>query len=198
MLVLSLILAPAAPPAIPVAAQHRIRSAIEEQLKESPSTGAAVGVVRDGKLVYTNVFGFRNLAHHQPVNAQTQFEIGSVTKQFTAAAILQLKEAGRLSLDDSLAKYLPSFPHASELTLRDLLNQVSGLPNYGDSTSKGSLNKVEALVRGALHFPPDTKYQYSNTNYYVLGQVIRVVSGQPYEDYVRQHLFAPAGMDHSG
>ena len=89
----------------------RITAAVSKQTKGMPA-GAAVGVVRNGKLIYAKGFGMRDIAAHEPVDAQTRFEIGSVTKQFTAAAILQLKEQGKLALDDSLAKYLPSFPHA--------------------------------------------------------------------------------------
>jgi CubicO group peptidase (beta-lactamase class C family) len=189
-----------------LAVQNRITEAVDRELQELPSTGAAVGVARNGRIVYVKAFGFRNVAARQKVDAQTAFEIGSVTKQFTAAAILQLAEAGRLSLDDTLAKYVPSFPHADELTLRRLLNQVSGLPDYThskdfvtkvSSATDGSLEKVAHLVAGPLDFAPGTRWEYSNTNYYVLGQVVALVSGQSYEEYVRRHLFGAAGMKHS-
>lgn len=207
MFVLSMMLALVAPGQAPVASvQHDITAAVDKQLKENPSTGAAVGVVRDGKLIYAKAFGFRNVAARQDVDEQTQFEIGSVTKQFTAAAILQLREAGKLALDDSLARYLPSFPHSGEITLRDLLNQTSGIQDYThaknfmtklSSATDGGLEKVASLVNGPLDFAPGTQWEYSNTNYYLLGRVLELVSGQSYEEYVRQHLFAPAGMDHS-
>lgn len=206
MFVLPMLLALAAPAQSPVLSQEQITSAVERQLKENPSTGAAVGVVRDGKLVYVKAFGARNAAAHLAVDERTRFEIGSVTKQFTSAAILQLKEAGKLALDDSLAKYLPSFPHANELTLRELLNQVSGLPDYTHVTdfytklslTDGSVDKVAHVAAGDLHFAPGTRWEYSSTNYYVLGRVVEVVSGKSYEQYVRLHLFAPARMQHSG
>lgn len=167
--------------------------------------GAAVGVVRNGRLVYAKGFGLRDVAAHKPVDAGTQFEIGSVSKQFTAAAILQLKEVKKLALDDALAKYLPSFPHARDVTLRQLLNQVSGMPDYFDvkgaetifSSAPGGIEKVAAYAKGPLHFKPGTQWQYSNTNYYVLGRVIEIVSRRSYQAYVREQLFAPAGMSHS-
>ena len=169
-----------------------------------PSTGAAVGVVRNGKLVYAKGFGLRDIAARKPVDADTRFEIGSVTKQFTAAAILQLKERGKLALDDRLAKFVPSFPHAGQLTLRQLLNQVSGLADYTevrgidtDTSAPGGLAKIAAFARGPLHFVPGTRFEYSSTNAYVLGRVIEVVSQRSYDDYVREHLFAPARMSHS-
>jgi len=182
----------------------RITAAVAKQAARLPA-GAAVGVIRNGKLVYVKAFGMRDIAGHKLVDADTRFEIGSVTKQFTAAAILQLKERRMLALDDSLAKYLPSFPHARDVTLRQLLNQVSGLPDYFDvkgservfATTPGSIDKVAAYTKGPLHFSPGTQWQYSNTNYYVLGRVIEVVSHQQYDTYVREQLFARAGMPHS-
>ena len=107
-----------------------IDAAITKMLDEQHVTGAAVGVYQNGALIDLKTYGLRDVAKNLPVDAGTRFEIGSVTKQFTAAAILQLQEQGKLSIDDPVAKYLPAFPHASEITLRQLLNQVSGLPNY--------------------------------------------------------------------
>jgi CubicO group peptidase (beta-lactamase class C family) len=183
-----------------------IDAAITKQLDEQHIAGAAVGVYQDGALVDLKTFGYRDVAKKLPVDAGTRFEIGSVTKQFTAAAILQLQEQGKLSIDDRLAKYLPSFPHANEVTLRQLLNQISGLPDYTDlpdiatamSTTADATDKIVAYANKPLNFPPGTKWQYSNTNYWVLGKVVATVSGMSYEDYVREHVFKPAGMTHSG
>jgi D-alanyl-D-alanine carboxypeptidase len=183
-----------------------IDAAITKQVSEQQVTGAAVGVYRDGTLVTIKTYGLRDVAKNLPVDADTRFEIGSVTKQFTAAAILQLHEHGKLSIDDPLAKYLPSFPHASEITLRQLLNQISGLPNYTGmadiqtmmSTVPDATGKIVAYVNKPLSFTPGTKWEYSNTNYWVLGKVVAVVSGTSYEDYIREHIFKPAGMTHSG
>jgi D-alanyl-D-alanine carboxypeptidase len=183
-----------------------IDAAITKQLDEQHITGAAVGVYQNGTLVDIKTFGYRDAAKKLPVDADTRFEIGSVTKQFTAAAILQLQEQGKLSIDDPLAKYLPSFPHASEVTLRQLLNQISGLRDYTHdpgiatamSTVQDATDTIVAYVAKPLDFPPGTKWAYSNTNYWVLGKVIAAVSGMSYEDYIREHIFKPAGMTHSG
>jgi D-alanyl-D-alanine carboxypeptidase len=183
-----------------------IDAAVTKQFDEQHITGAAVGVYQDGKLVDIQTFGYRDAAKKLPVDANTRFEIGSVTKQFTAAAILQLQEQGKLSIDDPLAKYLPTFPHASEVTLRQLLNQISGLADYTNapdiatamSTVPDATDKVVAYVSRPLDFPPGTKWEYSNTNYWVLGKVIAAVSGMNYEDYIREYVFKPAGMTHSG
>jgi D-alanyl-D-alanine carboxypeptidase len=180
-----------------------VTAAVDKLFTTAQPPGAAIGVVQDGKLVYIKTYGLRNIAKNEPVDENTRFEIGSVTKQFTAAAILQLQEAGKLSIDDKLAKYFPDFPHANEITLRQLLNQVSGLEDYllkvppSQLSAPGGLSAVAALVQGPLHFTPGTKWEYCNTNYYVLGNVVEKVSGQSWDDYVREHLFAPAGMTHS-
>jgi CubicO group peptidase (beta-lactamase class C family) len=184
----------------------QVTVATQRLIDAEHGAGAAVGIVHDGQLIYVKTFGDRNIAGAKPVDAQTRFEIGSVTKQFTAAAILQLQEQGKLSIDDRLMKYLPSFPHANELTLRQLLNQISGLPNYTSmpdimntmATAPDAEGKITAYVAGPLHFTPGTKWEYSNTNYWVLGQVVATVSGMTWEDYVRANLFARAGMSHSG
>ncbi len=208
MFVLALLLAAADPEPSPqpsVALDDRLTALAGDAIESQHAPGGAVVVVRDGAIVYEKGFGMRNIAASEPVDADTQFEIGSVTKQFTAAAILQLKERGKLRLDDSLAKYVPLFPHAHEITLRQLLNQVSGLPNYTDvnhfisiAKQPGSFEKIEGLIAGLpLHFKPGTKWEYSNTNYVALGRVIEVVSHQTYASYIRTHIFQPVGMTHS-
>lgn len=207
MFVLALLLAVANPVAAPqpVALDDRLSMVSGIAIDAQHAPGGAVAVVRNGRIIYAKGFGLRNVASDTPTDADTRFEIGSVTKQFTAAAILQLKERGKLSLDDTLAKYVPMFPHAREITLRQLLNQVTGLPNYTDvnhfvsiAKAPGSVERIEGLIAAQpLHFKPGTKWEYSNTNYVALGRVIEVVSGQTYADYIRNNLFAPAGMTHS-
>jgi D-alanyl-D-alanine carboxypeptidase len=199
MLMLALLLAAATSTAT-------IDAAITKQIEEQQVTGAAVGVYQNGTVVVIKTYGLRDVAKNLPVDVNTRFEIGSVTKQFTAAAILRLQEQGKLSIDDPVAKYLPSFPHASETTLRQLLNQISGLPNYTSmpdiatmmSTIPDATAKVVAYLNKPLDFRPGTKWGYSNTNYWLLGKVVSRASGMSYEDYVRENIFKPAGMPHSG
>jgi D-alanyl-D-alanine carboxypeptidase len=167
-----------------------VTAAVDKVLDVQKPVGAAVGIVKDGKLVYEKYYGLRNLAKNEPVDRNTEFNIGSVTKQFTASAILQLQERGKLSIDDKLSNYFPSFPHAREITLRQMLNQTTGLEDYLEGKKApsvdalshgGDLSAVAAAVDVPLHFQPGTKWEYSNTNYYVLGKVIEKVSGQSYE-----------------
>lgn len=205
MLLSLFLLAAAAPPAPAIGAlDARITTAVSATIQRQHPVGAAVGVAKDGTFIFTKTYGVRDLTTNAPVDRRTRFEIGSVTKQFTAAAILQLREAGKLRIDDSLAKYFPALPHARELTLRELLNQISGLPDYLEHTRSTSafskpltLRQVAAMVT-KLDFTPGTRWEYSNTNYWLLGKVVAMVSGDSYEHYLRKHLFAPAGMTRSG
>jgi D-alanyl-D-alanine carboxypeptidase len=192
----------AASPAPP----NPITAAVQRSIDFKKVPGAVVGVSRNGKLIYVQVFGKRNIAANEPVTAETAFEIGSMTKQFTAAAILRLQEAGKLSIDDKLSKYLPSFPHASEVTLRNLLNQTSGMPDYVDDqlllspavSTEPTHAQLMARITGPLHFTPGTKWEYSNSNYLALGWVVERISGMSWEQYIRTNLFARAHMTHSG
>ena len=170
------------------------------------SPGLAIAVVRDGRLETARGYGLANLQRKTNVTPETRFEIGSITKQFTAACVLQLARAGKLSLDDALGKYVPSYRRGREVTLRELLGQTSGIPEYLDSESVAAeavrpttFGGLMALVAPKpLLFKPGKHWAYSNTNYILLGQVIAVVSGESYENYVRGHVFGPAGMTNSG
>ncbi len=143
----------------------RVTAAIEKQLESGHAVGIAVAVIQHDTVVYARGFGVRDVVSRAPVDAETRFEIGSDTKQFTAAAVLQLQERGKLSLDDRLAKYVPAFPHANELTLRQLLYQTTGLFDYLltnhfvhiQQSSDGSFEKIERMVAGPLHFPPGSR-----------------------------------------
>jgi D-alanyl-D-alanine carboxypeptidase len=181
-----------------------VSAAIERRMAATGAPGASVAIVQNGNVVYNRGFGVRRIGGRR-VDRDTRFEIGSLTKQFTAAAILQLKERRKLSLDDRLSKYIPLFPHAREITLLQLLHQTSGLPDYIltnhfvaiSHSSAGSLAKIERMAAGPLHFAPGSRWEYSNTNYFALGRIIESVAGQSYDAYVKKHLFEPAGMQHS-
>lgn len=176
--------------------------------------GLQIVVVEQGRIVTDAAYGVRNVDSQVPVDRHTRFEIGSITKQFTAAAILQLRARNLLSLDDRLGKYVPQYARGRAITLRQLLMQVSGVPNYTDTRAfarlvrlrgstlvlarEGSFDAILAMIdRMPLDFAPGSKWQYSNTNYVLLGRVVEIVSGMTWERYVRKHLFAPAGMTES-
>lgn len=180
-------------------------------IENEHTAGAQVVLVRRGRILYQKAFGVRNLTTGQPVDERTRFEIGSITKQFTAAAILQLKERGKLSLSDRLGKYVPQYARGRDVTLEQMLWQVSGIPDYTEAKAYArlivvrhgrvvpsndiGLTGVLALIRNRpLDFKPGSGMEYSNTNYSLLGQVVAVVSGMSWEQYVRKHLFEPAAM----
>lgn len=176
-------------------------AAVRAQMAKDGSYGLAVAVLRGGRSIYTEGLGERQ-RNGVAVDPGTHFEIGSDTKQFVAAAVLQLKEAGQLDLGDSLARYAPDFPHASEITIRELLDQTTGLFDYVSTnhflamsqSGPGSLARIERMASGPLAFVPGSKWAYSNTNYIALARVVEVVSGETYKAYLRRHIFAPAGL----
>ncbi len=164
-------------------------------------------VAKDGKVLFAKAYGLANREWDVPNTLDAKFRIGSVTKQFTATAILQLAEQAKLSIDDPVSKYYNDAPASwHEVTIRDLLTHTSGIPDFtelrdyskfraDDTTPLGIVNRVRDKP---LEFQPGTKFAYSNTGYVVLGYVIEKVSGQSYADYILQHIFRPLGMRDSG
>lgn len=173
-------------------------------MKQTHIPGVAIGIVRGDKLLYEK--GYGNADTGRTVTSQTPFEIGSVTKSFTALAIMQLVEKGTIELDSSVEKYLPWFKAYYEnkravITVRQLLNQNSGVPAFFDNDVNADVT-IEQVVREHLNNiklvnPPGTKFLYSNANYNILGEIIQVVSGQSYKEYIEQNIFTPLEMKHS-
>ena len=169
--------------------------------------GVAIAVERHGRVTFARGYGFADAARKMPVTVDTRFEIGSITKQITAACVLQLVEAGKLSLDEHLGTYVSDYFIGRGVTIRQLLAHTSGIPEYLDgpdvAASAGSQPATYATILARvsaqpLDFPPGTRWKYSNTNYVLLGRVIELASHEPYERYVREHVFVPAGMTESG
>src|SRR5215210_6821340 len=168
--------------------------------------GAAALVVKDGKTVLRKGYGLANLELAVPIQPDMVFEIGSVTKQFTAAAILKLAERGLLSVDDDITKHLPDYPtHGQKITINHLLTHTSGIPSYTGLPEwlprvREDL-KVEQLVAmfkdKPLEFAPGERWAYNNSAYILLGAVIEKVSGKTYEDFIEQEIFKPLGMTRS-
>lgn len=185
----------------PSLAKH-IDADVQAVLQHTDTPGATIAVIEDGNFVYRHAYGLRNQEQRLPVTVDTWFEIGSITKQFTAAAILQLQEAGKLHIDDTLATYLPDAPHAKEITLRQMLSHTSGLPEYLDgpdieqvAVKPATLDQLLARIKGKpLDFASGSRWSYSNTGYILLGRVIEVVSHETYDHYVKVHLLDAAGM----
>ena len=168
--------------------------------------GAAVAIVKDDQIIFSKEYGLADLVSKNPVSASTNFNICSLTKQFTAYAILKLEYEKKLSLDDKIEKYFPDFyPEvASAITIRQLLSHSSGLIDhydYADRKSKTQFNDADALnaVKSvdSVYFPAGKGYRYSNTAFCLLSQIIEKVSGLSYPQYIRENIFKPLGMDKS-
>lgn len=171
--------------------------------------GAQITVTDRGRPPVVRAYGVLNLSTRVPVTDDTRFEIGSITKQMTAAAILQLKEQGKLNLSDPLGKYVPEYAAGKNVTLEQMMWHVSGIPDYMfvkgfpffwnvSKTSPGGLKGVLALINDApLQFTPGAQYAYSNSNYVLLAAVVERVSHMPWQDYLRKNIFARAGMLHT-
>ncbi len=175
--------------------------------------GLSLAVVQDGKVAYAQGYGFANIEQKAPARAETVYPIGSLTKQFTAAAILTLAQSGKLkSLDKPIFQLLPKLklpPAWSAITVRELLNQTSGLSDYtGLANSNPDTDPflkhytpqetVNIIAAKPLKFTPGTQFDYCNSNYYLLGEIVAEQSGQTYDAYVRDKLFAPLDMSATG
>ena len=168
--------------------------------------GLSVAVLRDGKVVRAKGYGLASVEVSVPATAETIYPIGSLSKQFTATAILLLVQAGKVRLDDPMGKYLADLPQTWQaVTVRDLLNQTSGIPEWVPDPDKDPLLKAYPLAEIVRHaaekplaFLPGTSYAYSNTNYNLLAGIIEKVSGKPYGDFLQERLFKPLGMSATG
>jgi CubicO group peptidase (beta-lactamase class C family) len=166
-------------------------------------------VAKDGQPIYRRAFGQANREWGVANTPDTEFRLGSITKQFTAAAILQLAEQGKLSLDDPISKYYAAAPPAwAPITIKHLLTHSSGIPSYtalpgffSGAMSRTDMKPEEivALTKDKpLEFTPGARFNYDNTGYVLLGVVIEKVSGQSYAKYLQDHIFGPLGLKHTG
>ncbi len=182
---------------------------IEEQRSYRQLPGLAIGVVHDQQLVWARAYGTSNLETGASLTPETVFRVGSITKLFTATAVMQLRDAGKLRLDDPVSQHLPwfriqsSFEDEPEITVRHLLTHTSGLPReaafpYWTTHDFPTREQVrEALPGQDAIFPPASKYKYSNLGMTLLGEIVAEVSGVPWADYLERHIFSPLGMKQS-
>lgn len=162
-------------------------------------------IAKNGVPLYARAYGYADLTSCRPARIETPYQIGSVTKQFTAAAILQLQEAGTLSIDSPVLTYLSGYALDPRITLRMLLNQTSGLVDYTTlPPPPGWLNGLpehtilETIAAQPLQFTPGSAYQYSSSNYFILGAVIEAVTSLSYWDYLERHVLRRADLTHTG
>ncbi len=188
--------------ALSTALDERISAA----LRSSGAPSVSVAVVQHGEITYAKAFGQANIAENRSADASTRYAIGSVSKQFTSAALLLLAEQRKISLDDKVAKYLPDLTRAREVTIRELLSHTSGYEDYAPQDYiipdwTHPITPAEILNQWAkkpLNFDPGTRWQYSNTNYVIAGQILEKAAGQPLVAFLREKIFQPLGMSTPG
>jgi CubicO group peptidase (beta-lactamase class C family) len=187
--------------ALPLAAQDFDKT-VSDILAKSGAPSASVAIVRDGKIVYEHAYGNARLDPPMPATARMRYSIGSISKQFTAAAILLLAEEGKLTLDDKVVRWLPDLTRAKDVTIRQLLSMTSGYQDFWpqDYVMPMMMKPVtppEILAGWAkipLDFEPGTRWQYSNTNYVIAGMIVEKVAGMPLLDFLRARVFTPLKM----
>ncbi len=198
---------PAADPGV-LGAERLFTAWVEGQLRFHEYPGMAVGVVAGERLVWARGFGLANIASREPMTPQTRFRMASHSKLFTATAIMQLREQGRLHLDDPVARHLswftvqPAGPDDPPITIEELLTHSSGLPreagDHWTSFNFPTRDELKALVpKRQAAFSPETRWKYSNLAYTLAGLVVEQVSGLAWDDYVTRHIFQPLGMANS-
>jgi D-alanyl-D-alanine carboxypeptidase len=202
LLVLTLVTPLAAQQTLPADTRASIDKAVAELLAKSGAPSASVAVVKDGKVAYVQAYGNASIAPPRPATPQMRYSIGSISKQFTAAAVLLLAEEGRLSLDDKVIRWLPDLTRAGDVTIRQLLSMTSGYQDFWpqDYVMPMMLQPVEAqaILNGwakkPVDFEPGSKWQYSNTNYVIAGVIVEKVAGMPVLDFLRKRIFTPLQM----
>ena len=187
---------------LPADLEKKLDEKISSTLKKAGAPSVSVAVVKDGKMVYTKAFGTADLAAGRAASVQTRYAVGSISKQFTAAALLMLQEQGKLSLDDHVSQYFPDLTRAGEVTIRQLLSHTSGyedyapqdyiIPDWTRPTTPQAV--VEHWARKPLDFDPGTKWQYSNTNFVLAARIFEKVSGRSLVEFLREKIFAPLDM----
>jgi CubicO group peptidase (beta-lactamase class C family) len=168
----------------------------------------AVLIGKDGRVFYKKGIGMANIELGVPNTPEMKFQIGSITKQFTATAIMQLAEKGLLSVDDPITKYITDYPSetGNKITIHNLLTHTSGVTSYTSMPDVMERRAVEISIEDLialfkdlpLEFEPGTQFNYSNSGYVLLGAIIENVSGMPYEDHIQKNIFDPLGMKNSG
>lgn len=191
--------------------QIRDNEAIDSLFQEwdkPNSPGCALGIIKQGELVYAKGYGLANLEYEIPNSANSVFRIGSTSKQFTAACIVMLANQGKLNLDDTLNKFFPEFPdYSKKITVKNLLNHTSGIRDYlmisylkgfSDDTYYQDKDIMSWLInQDELNFSPGEEYLYSNSGYWLLGQIVNKVSGMNMADFARIEIFEPLEMNNT-
>lgn len=181
-----------------------VDSYVRKRQKDEHVPGIAIAVIKDGKVIRRQGYGFADLEHKARVTPDTPYQIASVTKQFTATAIMMLVEDGKLKLDDKISQHLTALPTAwNEVTIRQLLNHTSGIKSYTNMPDFGKVARTDfshqeilnMVAKEPLEFAPGAGWNYNNTGYFLLGMTIEKISGKPYGEFLAERIFKPLGMN---
>jgi D-alanyl-D-alanine carboxypeptidase len=181
----------------------KINRAAEDALAKTGVPSASIAVVRDGQMVYAHAYGKARLEPAEAARADMAYSVGSISKQFTATAMLMLQEDGKVSIDDHVSRWLPDLTRANEVTIRELLSHTSGYQDYWPqdyvmpSMLKPTTTQyiLDTWAKKPLDYEPGTRYQYSNTGYVIAGAIIEKASGMPLLQFLRERVFKPLGME---
>jgi CubicO group peptidase (beta-lactamase class C family) len=184
------------------ALKTRVDRIATQVLDQTGVPSASVAVVQHGKLVYTHAYGHARLDPATAATPEMRYSIGSISKQFTAAAILLLQEQGKLSIDDAVGKYIPGLTQGDKVTIRQILSHTSGYQDYWPEDyvmtpmlhPESSQQILDTWAKKPLDFEPGTQWQYSNTNFVIAGRIVETVTGAPLMDFLVDHIFRPLGM----
>lgn len=186
--------------------QEKVNDYINTYIQMNQFSGSIL-IAEKGQIIVKKGYGYANYEFDILNNPEIRFRIGSLTKGFTAVAILQLEEKGLLSIDDKLLKYIPDYPRGNEISIKHLLTHTSGIPNHTEFEDFNKerrvfhysiLETIETFKNKPLEFNPGERFKYSNSNYILLGFVIEQVSKMSYEEYIKQNIFEPLKMNNSG
>jgi CubicO group peptidase (beta-lactamase class C family) len=184
-------------------AEQQVADLATKTLHDTGVPSASIAIVQNNRVVYAHAFGLANVAPPKPATADIAYPIGSISKQFTAHAILLLQQRGKLSIDDPVGKYFPNFTRANEVTLRNLMTMTSGYEDFAPQDyiipawrhNTDPLENATAWATKPLDFTPGTDWQYSNTNYVILGLIVQKVSGQPLMQFIRENVLDPLHLE---
>jgi D-alanyl-D-alanine carboxypeptidase len=199
----SLSIAPAARGALPEDARAKVDAAVNQVLSSTKVPSASIAIVMDGQIAYLQAYGQARLSPPTEATPQMQYSVGSISKQFTAAAILLLAQQHKLTLDDPVGKYLPDLTRAGEVTIRMLLSHTSGYQDYWPEdyvmtsmmVPTTAQHILDVWAKRPLDFEPGTQWQYSNTNFVIAGRIVEQLSGMPLIDLLKKRIFLPLGMN---
>lgn len=184
---------------------EKVDSLIQSEFHEPDAPGGVFLIAKGGKVLYNKSFGKANLELGADMDTQSVFQIGSMTKQFTAVAILILEQEGKLNVNDPVSKYIADYPNGNQIKIHHLLNHTSGIKDFTKMKTISEIAQkqmspqemVDFFKSEPIDFQPGERFQYNNSGYVVLGYIIEIVSGKTYEEFIKEKIFEKVGMQNS-